>query len=600
MLALLEVLLSGLSRHIETNDRASQKGSLFCPYHRDYHTRGGEAAFPFVYLGKLKGQNDTVEKGLVLADWLTSRQNQDGSWDESPGTWKGTTVFQLMALSALLDTCGEDLSSNRRLLYEKTIANAAHWVKRNINMRRVTTNYVVSGAAGLALVNKFLPGKGWDKAARRLARLGAGRINREGLIEGEGRGKRILKKIYIKPRGIDIGYGLEMTLSSLALYLDLIEDDEVASKFHRALQAHLFFVYPDGSLDNSIGSRGYKWTIYGSKTAHGSQMALAYGALRDPRMERALKMTTECLCSYVREGLLTNGPYMDSNTETHCLYPTITKACNLAFALNYFRKTEMAQDEIPADKPLWLKKFSCLNSFVVKRKPWMSTISGYGNLTRYPKQRGQYTFYVPGGGSLTYLFHEDWGAIQAATQLEHQQIEIIHVPKMTGETQSFTPRIVLQSEARIVNSACTRKTKLSYTQDQEITVVQVWGRFFSSEGKGEKLKSCYKIEYIFSAGKLVKNYHITLHNAYSAVEILEPILLQGETKYQDRAECIVFSRKGKELLVHGQSPSGCWSAIKDVKKITCPLPSVKGLPIRCRWDAPDPGEYVASINIEIK
>jgi len=52
-------------------------------------------------------------------------------------------------------------------------------------------------------------------------------INWEGMVAGEGRGKRILKKIYIKPKGIDIGYGLEMTLASLSLYLELGGDKKV-------------------------------------------------------------------------------------------------------------------------------------------------------------------------------------------------------------------------------------------------------------------------------------------------------------------------------------------------------------------------------------
>jgi hypothetical protein len=600
MLALLEDLLGGLSRYLEMNDRTGEKSSIFCPYHRDHHTRGGEAAFSFVYLGSVNGQSVTTERGLALADWLLTRQNQDGSWDESPGPWKGTTVFQLMALAGVVDVCGPDFLRERYALYEMAIEKAADWVARYINMRRVTTNYVASGAAGLALVNKIFPGRGWNKGAMRLARLAAGRINREGLIEGEGRGRRILKKIYIKPRGIDIGYGLEMTLSSLALYLQLIEDDEVNSVFHRALQAHIFFVYPDGSLDNSLGSRGYKWTIYGSKTTHGSQMSLAYGALRDPQMKRALKVTTECLRGYVKNGLLRNGPYLDSNTNTYCLYPTIMRACNLAFALKYFPETEIAQDLIPADKALWVKKFSSLNSLVVKRKPWMATISGYDNLTRYPTPKGHSTFYVPGGGSLTYLFHDDWGPVQAATQLEYQQLELLHVPKMTRETQSLTPRIVLRSESGMTNSAYTRKTKISYTQDQEITVVQIWGRFFSSEGKGEELKSHYRIEYIFSPDKLAKNYHITLHCSYSSMEIVEPILLQGETKYQVMEECLVFARKGKKLFLTAGSPFGCLSTLIIAKQISYPLPSLKGLPVICKWDKPDPGEYVASMDIEVK
>ena len=600
MLILLEKLLDALSGYFEEEESTGEKGAVFCPYHKDHHTRGGEAAFPFVYLGKSTGQDEIFEKGLVLADWLARRQNPDGSWDESPGTWKGTTVFQLMALSAVLDTCGSDLSGDRKILYESAVANAAEWVKSNINMRKATTNYVASGAAGLALADKLFPEKGWDKGARRLARMAAEHINEEGLIRGEGRGKRILKKIYVEPKGIDMGYGLEMTLSSLGLYLVLFDDEQVSTSFHRALQSHLYFIYPDGGLDNSIGSRGYKWTMYGSKTTHGSQMALAYGALSDPRSNRALKLTTECLRSYVNTGLLPDGPHVDQGVGISCLYPTILKACNLAFALKYFSGTATTQEPIPCEESLWVKKFTTLNSFIVKRRPWMATISGYNCLTRFPTPEGEKIFYVPGGGSLTLLFHDDWGLIQAATQLDYQQVELLHVPEGSSQTYSFTPRIIIRSgDGTAASNAYAKNTKIKHSQSGDRIVTEAWGRFFSPEGQGKEVDSSYRIRYTFSGNRLTKEYQIALSHSCSLMEVVEPVVLQNVTEFHALDNGFAFERKNRQLLFHCRTPSGHW-AMFDNPRITSPLPSLMGVRIVCGWDQPDAGEYEASTEITIE
>jgi hypothetical protein len=600
MISLLEKFVKGLSRHLVTNENSDEEGSLFCQYHGDHHTRGGEAAFPFVYLGNLTNDNLMIQKGISLADWLLKRQNEDGSWDESPGSWKGTTVFQLMAIAALVDTCRPVIPETRIIFYENAVRNASEWVCKNIKFRRVTTNYIASAAAGLALANKVLPEKRWDTKARRLARLATGKINADGLIEGEGRGRRIFKKVYIKPDGIDIGYGLEMTLASLALYAILSGDRYVVSKIDYAVKKHIYFIYPDGTLDNSLGSRGYKWTLYGSKTTHGSQMALAFAAKKSSEIMRALNLTIEALSKYIEFGLLKNGPDKDASEGKICLYPTITRACNLAFALAYFPESRISEGTIPAEKPLWAKRFSSLNSIVVKREPWMATISGYGNFTRYPTQKGQKTYYVPGGGSITYLFHSHWGPIQAATQLEYQQIELLHVPEAKNVIQSLCPRIVLHKQSGTASSSHARKSEVSYIQEHDKISVQVRGRFFSPEGKGKELRSDYRIEYIFSPDRMTKYYHMTLVSPYISMEIIEPIVLQSTEAFQITEQGLLIRKSETTLLLIPESPSGHWSKSEDIERITCPLPSLKALSMTCKWEQPGPGDYMASMEILIE
>jgi len=78
-----------------------------------------------------------------------------------------------------------------------------------------------------------------------------------------------------------------MSLGALALYAILSGDTKVKLGVIKSLKTHLNFMYPDGSIDNSWGSRSYKWTMYGSKTAHGSQMALELLSDEDPAFRKA-------------------------------------------------------------------------------------------------------------------------------------------------------------------------------------------------------------------------------------------------------------------------------------------------------------------------
>jgi len=599
MLLLLENILHALSSYLKSGHDKCESIAIYCPYHRDFHTRGGEAAFPFVYLGKTTGQNGMLEKGLRLADWLVHRQNTDGSWSESPGPWKGTSVFQLMALCAVLDTCGSDVSRGRLSSYESGIVKGADWVKGNISIRRATTNYIASGAAGLAFADKLFPGRGWDKAAKRLARIAAKNINTDGLIEGEGVGKRILKMIYLRPKGIDIGYGLEMTLSSLALYLSFIDDDRVFSAFHRALQSHVLFLYPDGALDDSIGSRGYKWTIYGSKTTHGSQMALAFGALHDPRFSQALALTTDCLRKYARNGLLPDGPHIGSKAGVSCLYPSITKSTNLAFALRYFPCAAPSYDSNPGEATLWVQKFASLNSLMLRRIPWKATVSGYHYTVRYPRMTAGKAFQVPGGGALTQLFHDGWGLIQAATQLDYQQVEILHVPKPEGHLYSFTPRIILQSASGISSNVYCNHTKITYQESQHSVIVTAFGHFFSPEATRERLKSYFTITYTFSESSVNKEYVINLAHPVSRMAIVEPIVFQDGAKLDLSSGDLSFVKDGKRLVCQSTKPSTNWR-VYEKSVIYCPLPSLMGMFTQCEWERPCSGQYEAGINITIQ
>jgi len=424
-------------------------------------------------------------------------------------------------------------------------------------------------------------------------------INWEGMVAGEGRGKRILKKIYIKPKGIDIGYGLEMTLASLSLYLELVGDKKVEAVFNKALKAHLHFIYPNGSLDNSIGSRGYKWTLYGSKTTHGSQMALAYGAARDPYLKRVLKLTVKFLNKFVVNGLLTYGYEVEPSCLNICLYPTAIKACNLAFALNYFSEKGLSGERLSTDKTEYVKPFRSLNSIIVRKKSWMATISGCGNSDRYPGTDGLNNFYVPGGGAVTCLYHNKWGLIQAATQLDYQVPELLHVPHVDANIKSLTPRICIHQGNYLFDNVHSRKVTIKHTAKENRIKILAKGSFVCGSDKTLRPAAKYSITYFISPDSFKKRYHVELKESFESLEIIEPILLIPDVHIVKNEQKLCLKRISSYLIIDTCSKN-LWMVNGKSEKYWCPLPSVRGIPIIFKLQNPGKIEIEASITFRVE
>jgi hypothetical protein len=552
-------------------------------------------------LGGLKQDQDLINRGLELADWLVARQQNDGSWEESPGGWKGTTVFQLLALAAAIDMGGPQLSGQRRGSYLSAAIKASEWVLKNITFRRVTTNYVASAAAALAIVNRVLPERRWLKGAKRLAGMAISRINRDGLIEGEGQGRRILKKIYIRPMGIDIGYGLEMSLASLSLYAAVTGDQTVGRVVEKALTAHIFFIYPDGSLDNSIGSRGYKWTIYGSKTAHGSQMALAFMASRDGVAATAQRLCTRLLDRFIVGGLLSNGPNHQEVGGSLCIYPTVVRAVNLAFALAYFPPpTEVGEEPIPAQKDQWVKRWPTLNSLHVRRAPWMATVSGYDEATLFKTNDKEDWFRVPSGGSLTYLYHDDWGPVQAATQLKYGNWEPMHLPPNPGGLMSLTPRIEVTGGAGQTSNAQSGRVRLMAMDAPGRVEVVAAGSFAEKGRMGSGLGS-YEVTYLFERDRLRKRYKIHLSESPLRLAIIEPMLLKPGERWEHGLGTVAIGGNGGWIRVElDDKDRSAWALKPSDSSVICPMPALIAYPVVFYAKASESRTYEIELVFEVQ
>lgn len=596
----LMLMLRGLTAFQQNDSHRTDYGALYCPFHDCYHARCAEAAFPLVSAGLSIPDTDMLEKGLLLCDWLVSRQNQDGSWHETPDRWKGTTVFQLMALSAVVDCAGQRLSDDRRRGFGQAISKAATWVSRHVSIRAMTTNYVASGAAALALAHRTAPDQtDWSVTARRLARKAMSRINREGLIKGEGVSRRIFKIIRRPSNAIDIGYGLEMSLSALAIYAAVVADRHWSRKILFAIESHLAFIYPDGSLDNSLGSRGYKWTLLGSKTAHGSQPALVYASPSSPRARLALERIVRGMEGFLKDGLVTDGPYADGKLGLSCLYATVMRSAALALSLHYLDPLDLQDGEGSDISASTVTRFRSLNSHIVTHDQWKTTISGYGATSLCSETRPPEYYYTPGGGSVTYLLHRHWGAIQAATQLKYALIEPMHIPAVVSPPVSLTPRVALYTAQGTATSAHWRRPRISTLWEGDLPRLIVKTGFLLPEGKGKKMPDDLFLSYAWESSRIVKSFRLVLKERYPKVEIIEPLILPKEANPQAIDNQLVLTKGEYRLGVSAVVLCGPWKITPVLEPRYVPLPSLRSVCFICQLEEPGPGTYQVEVIFEI-
>ena len=106
-------------------------------------------------------------------------------------------------------------------------------------------------------------------------------ISENGLLFGEGQPNDAVSEKGCT--AIDMGgYNVEESLPSLCRYAMESGDKEAFNVFVDSYRAHLEFMLPDGAWDNSIGTRAFKWTYWGSRTSDGCQEVLFHLGKQDP------------------------------------------------------------------------------------------------------------------------------------------------------------------------------------------------------------------------------------------------------------------------------------------------------------------------------
>ncbi|MET0464382.1 MAG: hypothetical protein ABW007_14550 [Chitinophagaceae bacterium] len=513
-------------------------GGIFCEHCNVWHTRAAEAVYPFTTAYLITKEERFKVAALNTANWLFKQQQANGSWKETPEEWTGTTTDQLLMLLLSYERLSSKFTSAEQQQWMGVMQRAAAYLDSVMRPEFASINYVATTTATLAKAGIVLSKPAYTKKAQQLARRTISKMDEDGFLNGEG-GKSHGNKM-----GVDLAYNMEMSLWGLALYAKLTNDQLVYDKVKFALKNHLYFIYPDGSLDASWGIRSNKWTGYGSATSDGCQVLFSLLADEDPAYAAAAYLNLQYLRKNFAGDLLGYGPqYAEVFNKPPCIYPTFAKAKNLAMAYMYETKESRPLQLIPSQQERWLKHFPTLDVVEVRTKNFMATITAYRYKDQLTGSKGKYMF-RPDGGTISHLWAKGHGFLQASSPTIYTRPEPMSFPEAPG-VKPLTPRIEYEDTTGYFTNL--------FEFDARLKIDSIRGRQYSVDAAGElKDKNWlaggvgYRMKYLFTDTSLQKTVQLIYHDAWPVIKIIEPFVLEGGMKVSAIDDRTVLLSAGKK------------------------------------------------------
>lgn len=586
----LLILADDLIRIQNLDVKSSTFGAFFCEACKDFHTRASESVLPLTVAYRETGDLKYLKSAIATGEWLISQQKEDGSWFESPSEWTGTTTDQLLALAVSFPILKKHLSENQKNKWENSIKNSAEWLVKNMNHVFASINYCATSTATLAIVYQLIPDSAYLKKADELANLVLSKIDEDYFLTGEG--NRIRNTKY----GIDLGYNMDMSMWGIALFAKMTNNKIAEEYVKQSLKRLIYFIYPDGSTDGSWGVRSSKWTTYGSFTADGSQILFSLFADEDPVYRTAALANMDYFMSMHQNGLLTLGPhyyYMYNNPP--CIYPTFCRAKNLAMAILFGNQGSGKTAPLPTQRIGWAKYFKTIDVSLIRTKNFMATITSY----RYKDiRRGADFKYMhrPSGGSITNLWVEGYGYLQASSQTEYHQWEEQY--PAVENTLTLTPRIEFTDSNAYYTNLYEFDSHMELNEGNNGYVVSTFGEL-KDRNRWEG-GVAYTLTHIITDQYVEKNIRLRFHGGSPEIKIVEPIIQNPSTVFKKiNNKTIEILGGKKEFVFELLSESYEIELGTDHERYSQPLPSLKGYPIVIKVK-PDDSNFVREVIYRLK
>lgn len=612
-LDLLRRLCDGLIAHQITDLGHAQYGALRCPslnpQENPLHSRAGEAVYPLAVMYGETGEAKYRDAAIALGDWLVRIQQTDtGAWSEAwprEAAWLATTADQLISLAGALPMLATELSPAQQRAWTAAVTHAADWVTDNFPIGNI--NYWSTGAAGLRLAALAVPNPpaAWEDKAAELVALTLASTTPEGLIWGEN-------------GGVDLGYNLGQTLGFLALNGHLTGDAALLDRTAELLGPHLDFVLPNGAVDNSWGTRSYKWVYEsGSKTAPGVHFTFALLADREPRAITAAGLARDWLDrSLDAEGLLPLGPH---DGAPPCLYSSFARAQSLAMAWVYGPVEAWSGQgaPLPAQEPGWFRHYPSVNVVVVRTPTYMATVSAnhlglrtepppaaapalrrgreYG---RHLEPRSQRDAFLR-GGSLSQLWWEGYGPhgfLQASSVTRYLRREALHLPIIETRLAPLTPQVEAVIDGQLFTNLYDGHVQLSAAQRDDHVEVSARGELRDSEGRSADVR--FELTHRFYDDRLIKTYALVAPRG-TEIRVIEPMVHDPALRVaeespgrfrletgSDRAWRVTASADHAHATTHGEDEALYWNPFPAVRAypLTLTTRAVANTPVHITWE----------------
>lgn len=476
-------------------------GSLYCHACEVVHGRCNDAIYPFMYMADVTGNQKYLDAAIKLMEWSVNVDGPKGSWTNmiDPESWNGITVFGAIALGEALHHHGHLLSEELKEKWDTRLKAAIEFVYEKFDMHFSHINYRFTAIYAFYFLGKYFNEEKYITRSKDFVALIPDYLTEPNkLIFGEDKpdNDKSAKGLY----PIDLGYNVEETLNAAVQYAVLEKDEELLKLLTESMNGHLEFMLPDGSWDNSFGTRQNKWTYWGSRTTDGCQPAFALMAGRNPALGTAAVLSTELLERCTLNGLLAGGLHYESHGVKPCIHHTFSHAKSLAFVLDNADCIKNVNKETPIPRSVndGIKHFPELDVWLGARGPWKSTVSSYDQIWKK-----EYSV-AARGGALAVLWHEKVGPLFTASMAEYLMVEDYNQQPQPGIDFCLTPRVERFVNEVWYTNIYDLKAKVAVTDDNGIIDFAVNTTLTNRENETlKKTGGDFKLNYLFDEEKTI-------------------------------------------------------------------------------------------------
>lgn len=415
-------------------------GCFLCPACEWLHGRTPDAVWPLVWQWKRSGERKYLDAAVGLVRWgRINMERKNGAWINDPNAqWRGITVFGQTALGRALVYAGKDLPADVRAdwmdAFRRMTGYCYGWM--GDPKTQVNVNYRAAFPLAMEFAYRLLGDEKYRVSGDGQMAIVAKYVADDGLFFGEAAPSEKISARGL--RGVDMGYNAEESLPAMLEWADLRGDKAKMRLFLDSAKAHLAFILPDGGLDNSFGSRAYKWTYWGSRTSDGMLPMLIYLAkdgVKGARRAAELQLGLYARCTG-ENGLLMGGIHYPASGEPACVHHTFCHMKTMPMMIEAGLEPE-PEGSLDSERPFALRKYRTNGVSICRLGDWRATFSE--NDLYFWDYRGKAT----GGGSLTFLWNAAVGPVFAASMSEWylQENGSMQQQKLDDVTRCLTPRL---------------------------------------------------------------------------------------------------------------------------------------------------------------
>lgn len=486
---------------IENTGESSLDGGILCPACTRIHGRCGDIIYPFLYIADIEKNKKYIDASKKIFKWMDSILGRpDGSFvNDSNSNWKGTTVFTVITILEGLQKHGNVLDSETYEYWSSRIRDASEYLYKCKIFDVCNVNYRISNALAMDLAGEFYGEKKYLEKAESIMSKIHNQFTENFILFGEGRPTDAISKKACRP--IDLAYNMEESLQSFAEYVYRKKDRKLENILIKSLEKHMIFVMNDGAIDDSFGSRNYKWSYWGGRTSDGIIGAYLLFADRNRYFPVTAYINFKLIEKMTRDGLLTVGLHLYDMGEKTCIHHSFTHAKQLAMIMdnklyNNFRKGRSYRTECVDTEYI-----DEMDSYIINKGEYSVSISGYDI---------QYLDLCTGhvsGGAISFLYHNRLGPIFVSSMSKYLMVEPNNMQlPLFDRHECLSQRIIVFDEKGFMYSNITYfNSHINYTEYDEFKEVAVYGKLALIESTSYKGIGSYSILYRFYESRIDVN-----------------------------------------------------------------------------------------------